>query len=184
MRSGRAGPAYPPATRARWPITQSPHSSSRSSTWRHSLWPPVQETPKCVAFEFNDHVGGGTCFLKDSTGVVPRVLEGAQSGVLIQPGTAISAEAVRANHAATTKIPAAAAVAAGAGTPAGAAATEAAGPWEASSAGTALGQSAGPNKVLQLGASLTAASGGTPGSRVDIGEVRGSQLQQCTWQGC
>lgn len=166
-------------------LALSPSCRSSASTCR----PPAQETPKCVAFEFNEHVGGGTCFLKDSTGVVPRALEGAQSGVLIQPGTTISAEAVHANHAATTGTPAAVlGGAAAAGPPAKGAAAQAeraegAG-GAAAAAGSSGGQGAGPDSVPLLGASLSAASGGAPSSGVSGGELRRRQLQQCTWQGC
>ncbi|KAL4434003.1 hypothetical protein ABPG75_000444 [Micractinium tetrahymenae] len=140
------------------------------------------ETPKCIAFEYNEKVNGGTCFLKENAGIVPRVLEGAQSGVLIQPGTAISAEAVRANHAATTGLPAvspapAATTAAGAAAAGGAVSA-------ASAAGGSAAKGARPVDVLQLGSSLSAASGGAPGGDIGGGELRRRQLRQCTWKGC
>ena len=40
-----------------------------------------QELPRCVAFEWNPR-DGGTCYLKDGSGAVPRVWEGGQIGVL------------------------------------------------------------------------------------------------------
>lgn len=139
------------------------------SLLRCLVCPHMQETPKCVAFEFNERVGGGTCFLKDGTGIVPRALEGAQSGVLIQPGTPISAEAVLANHAATTGVPAAVG------------STKAAALAKAAGAAGASGSSPGnvsPSKALQLGSSLSAASSGRPGGNMGRGEVPGRQLQQ------
>jgi hypothetical protein len=52
-----------------------------------------------VAFEWNERVNGGMCFLKDSTGVVPRALESAISGVLVQEGAAVSTATIKANNA-------------------------------------------------------------------------------------
>lgn len=44
-------------------------------------------------------MNGGMCYLKDSTGIVPRPLEGARSGVLVSEGAAISAATIAANNA-------------------------------------------------------------------------------------
>ena len=55
-----------------------------------------------MAFEWNPSANGGTCFLKDSSGVVPRPFEGARSGVLVMPGDAISTAAVHSNNIAAS----------------------------------------------------------------------------------
>ncbi len=52
-----------------------------------------------MAFEWNPR-DGGTCYLKDSAGAVPRVWEGAQIGVLVTPGSLISPQAIASNNAA------------------------------------------------------------------------------------
>lgn len=64
--------------------------------------PAPQETPNCIAFEW-DTANGGSCYLKDKgRGVTPRALDGAQAGVLILPGAPVSRETIRGNLEATT----------------------------------------------------------------------------------
>lgn len=58
-----------------------------------------QELPRCVAFEWNPR-DGGTCYLKDGSGAVPRVWEGAQIGALVTPGSLITPHAIASNNAA------------------------------------------------------------------------------------